>query len=308
MRCLVLGGRGFVGQRLARALLQQGYQVRVFDRPDPVAEMELIEQGAEFIGGDFFNCSDLLRAINGCEILFHLLATTLPKSSNDSPLDDASTNILGTIALLDLVAKIRGVRVIFASSGGTVYGAPQALPIPEDHPTDPLCAYGISKLAIEKYLALYARLQGLDYRVLRIANLYGEGQSPFRGQGAVAVFAYQALHGQTIEIWGDGSAVRDYLHVDDAVLALLAAMVHTGTDRVLNIGSGRGLSLNELIEALEGVLGWHIARTYREARGFDVGANVLDCSRAHRALAWTPQIAFPVGIERTVRWLSDTRL
>lgn len=306
MRCLLLGGRGFIGRRLMVELVRQGHQVRVFDRPDPLAEAELRECGVEFVGGDFLNQIELRRALDGCAVVFHLLATTLPKSSNDDPRNDAATNTLGTLGLLDLLKDTRGIRVVFASSGGTIYGIPHTLPITESHPTDPLCAYGISKLSIEKYHELYARLHGLDYRVLRIANLYGEGQSPFRGQGAIAVFAYKALRAEPIEIWGDGSTVRDYLHIDDVVQAFMAAMSYAGTERIFNIGSSRGHSLNELLEALETTLQRRVERIYRAARGFDVGANVLDCSRARTALGWEPQVSLSVGIERTIQWLGRT--
>jgi UDP-glucose 4-epimerase len=194
--------------------------------------------------------------------------------------------------------------VIFASSGGTVYGRPQSVPIDEQHPTNPVSAYGVGKLAIEKFLHLYDVLHGLSYRVLRMSNVYGEGQSPFRGQGAVAVFSYRALQGLPIEIWGDGTVIRDYVHVDDVSRAFLALMNHEGNSRIFNIGSGEGLSLNALLDKLEAVLATRIERRYLGSRKFDVPANVLNVALARDELHWQAEIPLDQGLRQVVRWMA----
>jgi UDP-glucose 4-epimerase len=155
----------------------------------------------EFIQGDFTNAVDLERAVDGCTSCVHLVSTTLPKSSNLAPAYDVESNLVGTIRLLELAVR-RGMRkVVFVSSGGTVYGIPRSIPIVETDPTEPISSYGITKLAIEKYLHLFHVMHGLDYSILRLSNPYGEGQRLNASQGAVAVFMGKVLDGEPIEIW-----------------------------------------------------------------------------------------------------------
>jgi len=293
-----------MGTHICRALLERGYPVRVFERPVPEPVSAERAQGPiEWVYGDFLNQSDVAAAVAGCEIIFHLISTTLPATSNDNPLYDVQTNLAGTIGMLD-AARASGVRrIIFVSSGGTVYGIPQATPITESHPTEPICSYGITKLAIEKYLHLYHSVHGLDYLVLRIANPFGEGQRPDAAQGAVAVFLRRALNGETIEIWGDGTVVRDYLYIDDVTNAFMRGLEYRGECRIMNIGSARGYSLNELLAAIERVLGKRVERTYVDSRPFDVPINVLDCTRAKQLLGWEPRVSLHDGLTRTVEWL-----
>lgn len=304
MKCLILGGAGFIGSHLAEALLAEGHQVRIFDRPNLVRPMELVaDERIEWFEGDFLNADDLALVLPGSEAVFHLVSATLPKSSNDNPAYDVETNVIGTLRLLD-IARTSGVqRVIFASSGGTVYGLPRTLPISETHPTDPLVSYGIAKLTIEKYLNMYHVLHGLDYCVLRLSNPYGERQRASASQGAVAVFLHKAIHNEPIHIWGDGNVTRDYIYIKDAAAALVRALSCKGEQRVFNIGSGQGLSLNQVLEAIEELLGRPVARTYEQERKFDVPANILDISRARDLLGWRPLIDFPAGLERTLRWM-----
>ncbi|CAB5289393.1 UDP-glucose 4-epimerase [Burkholderia multivorans] len=307
-RCLVLGGNGFVGSYLVEALVEAGHQPVVFERPQilRIAELEKLDQ-VTWIEGDFVNAEALDEALDGCEYVFHLISTTLPKSSNDNPIYDVDTNLRGTLALLDAMVKRKARKVIFVSSGGTVYGTPRSVPITETHPTEPLCSYGITKLAIEKYLHLYYVLHGLDYAVLRLSNPFGERQRFEAKQGAIAVFLGHALRGEPIEIWGDGSVVRDYIYVADAARALIAAMGDTdGDDRVFNIGSGEGRSLNQVLDAIETVLDRPVERRYLAGRSFDVPVSVLDIERAKRSLSWRPQVPFEDGLKNTVAWLRTT--
>jgi UDP-glucose 4-epimerase len=304
MKCVILGGRGFLGGQLHMALLREGHHVRIFDRPGSRAALAIAEQ--EYVGGDFGNREDLVEALAGCEVIFHLVCTTLPASSNENPLYDVETNLVSTIRLLDVARTSGTKKIVFASSGGTVYGVPQNVPVTENHPTDPLCSYAISKLAIEKFLHLYSHLHRVDYTVLRIANPYGEGQSPFGKQGAIAVFTYKALRGEPIQIWGDGEVVRDYLYAGDVADAMLKAMHYEGPHHVFNIGAGRGHSLNELLARIEALLGRRVERTYQPGRRFDTPVNVLDIGRAREHLRWTPGTTLETGLARTAEWLSKT--
>ena len=298
--CLVLGGAGFIGSHLAEVLLQAGHRVRIFDRPH-LDRLPSFLQRREFevFTGDFLNPYVLSAALEGSEIVFHLVSTTLPKTSNDNPVYDVESNVVGTLRLLEL-CRSQGVRkVVFVSSGGTVYGVPRSVPIDETHPTEPICSYGIQKLVIEKYLQLNHRIHGLDYCVVRPSNLYGPRQRLDVAQGAVAVFLDRALRGQPIEVWGDGSAVRDYLYVGDAAEALLKAASFEGEPRLFNIGSGVGSSLKQLIKEIEALLGRPLAVAYAAARPLDVPVNVLDTSLARRHLGWTARTSLAEGLRRT---------
>jgi UDP-glucose 4-epimerase len=184
-----------------------------------------------------------------------------------------------------------------------VYGLPKSLPVSEDHPTDPICSYGIHKLTIEKYLALGERLYGLQYCIVRPANLYGPRQRLDIAQGAVAVFLDRALRGEPIEIWGDGSVVRDYLYIDDAVEAILSAARFDGEPRIFNIGSGKGASLNELVAEIEKLLGRPVKVERRAARLVDVPVNVLECSAAAHHLGWRARTPLAEGLRRTCDWM-----
>jgi UDP-glucose 4-epimerase len=243
------------------------------------------------------------RALIGCDVCYHLVSTTLPQSSNADPVFDIETNVAGTVRLLNHAVRLGVKKVVFVSSGGTVYGIPRSVPISEDHPTNPICSYGITKLAIEKYLHLYLALHGLEYTVLRLANPFGERQRIQASQGAVAVFMGKVLRGEKIEIWGDGSVVRDYVYIGDAVEAMVKAAGYRGDERVFNIGSGKGVSLNEILEGLEAVTGQKADRRYTAARAFDVPVSVLAVARARAALGWTPTTPFTEGLRKMMAWM-----
>jgi UDP-glucose 4-epimerase len=208
---------------------------------------------------------------------------------------------VATLKTLEAAAFMRVRRVVFVSSGGTVYGIARQSPIPEDHSTDPICSYGIHKLAIEKYLHLFRAKNALDSIVLRVSNMYGESQGCNRPLGAVAHFTARAVDGVPIEIWGDGAITRDYIHVDDVVSALLSAKSYEGAERLFNIGTGRGVTLNQLVEMLQNRLSSPVPVNYKPQRGFDVLENVLDVSRAARDLAWTPRVSLEMGLEKMIR-------
>lgn len=304
MKCLVLGGRGFLGSHLCEALLRAGHTIRVFDRPK-LNEAWPPDWGkeVEWVEGDFMNQADATKAVQGCEIIFHLISTTLPRSSNENPVYDLEGNVLTTLHLLETASQLGVRKIIFVSSGGTVYGVPQQIPIKESHPTDPICSYGITKLAVEKYLQLFHTLHGLDYCVLRLANPFGPRQRISTAQGAVTVFLDKALRGETIEIWGDGSVIRDYFYVSDAVAALIQAVSYQGEARIFNIGSGTGKSLNEILDAMDLLMGMQIKRRYMPGRNFDVPVNVLDNALAMQNLGWKPHVPFSEGLSKTLEWL-----
>lgn len=304
MKCVIFGGGGFIGSAIVDRLLLDGSTVRIFDRPrvEPYRQFTTNEK-VEWIAGDYLSTHDVSRAIEGVDVVLHLVSTTLPKNSNDDPIYDVQSNVVGSLQMLNAMVSHGVQKIIFISSGGTVYGIPQYLPIDEQHPTNPLVSYGVTKLAIEKYLHLYERMHGIKTISLRVANPYGERQRAETAQGAVGVFLHQALSDKPIEIWGDGSVTRDYIYIGDVAEAFVRAIEYSGTKSVFNISSGSGTSLNGLVGMLEEELNKPIERIYRSARPFDVPASVLSNDLARTELHWMPTTSMQAGVARTATWM-----
>ena len=307
-RILVAGGAGFIGSNFVEEAIRRGHAVTVLDRHGATSGLPADARGQmKWIDGDFRDPDAARAACAGQDVAFHLIGTTLPKSSNDDPEFDFISNVSGTIRLLQ-AAKQQGVRkIVFISSGGTVYGIPRQMPIPETHPTDPISSYGISKLAIEKYLALFHSEHGLDYVILRVANPYGPHQRPERAQGAISVFTWRALNREPIMIWGDGSVVRDYVYVSDVVAAMMKVMDYSGEPRLFNVGSGVGHTLTDIVQVIERLLGRRVEVSHASPRSLDPPANVLDISSARRALGWMPTVSFEEGIRRSIAAIEKSR-
>jgi len=304
MRIVIFGGGGFIGSTIADRLLLDGHELRIFERPrvEPYRKFRENER-IEWITGDLLSIHDVTDAIDGVDAVLHLVSTTLPKSSNEDPIYDVQTNLVATLQMLNAMVAHNVLRIVFISSGGTVYGPPLYLPIDENHPTNPLVSYGITKLTIEKYLKMFEFMHGIKTITLRVANPYGERQRIETAQGAVGVFIHHALKGIPIDIWGDGSVTRDYLHVSDVAEAFVRALGYSGEKHCFNISSGAGISLNELIGMLEDMLGKQIKRNYLPGRPFDVPVSVLSNDLARKELKWEPRIMMRDGIARTAKWM-----
>lgn len=304
MNCLVLGGAGFIGSHLVDALAGKGHRVRVFDLPNISTEnLDGCRGGIEIHGGDFENRRAVSEALEGMDVAVHLVSTTLPGPSNENPAYDVETNVIGSIRFLEEAIRQGVGKIVFVSSGGTVYGIPEVLPIPETHPTHPICSYGITKLAVEKYLALFHHLYGLDYTILRLGNPYGERQRSASVQGAVAVFLGRLLRNEAISVWGDGNVARDYFHVSDLTRALLLAVEGNPPSRVYNVGSGRATSLLDILETVEAVTGLKPTVRFTEARKLDVPVNCLDITRIEQETGWKPAVSLTEGVDRTWAWM-----
>jgi len=303
MKILILGGNGFIGSHLVDRLLGEGQTVRVFDKYEERYRKPLPLVDYRF--GDFGNRGLLAEALVGIDTVIHLVSTSLPKTSNDDPAYDVQSNVIETLFLLEKCVEMGIKKVVFISSGGTVYGRPVQVPIPEDSPTEPQCSYGITKLTIEKYLALYQQLHGLDYTIVRPSNPFGSRQNPHGIQGAIPVFLGKAVQGEPVEIWGDGSVVRDYLYIDDLVEGIIQVLAYTGAQKVFNLGSGKGHSLNDLVRVIEAVMGSAVQVTYKEARSFDIPEIVLDITKAQRELNWSPRTEIKAGIQATWEFVRD---
>jgi len=308
--CLVLGGAGFIGSHIAEALVEAGYPVRLFDLPRrDLSNVAHLLPETEIVEGDFTNEVDLRHALPGVDYVFHLASTTLPANSNENPIYDVESNLIGALHLLQVAQTSRVKKIIFISSGGTVYGVPAATPIPETHPTLPISAHGITKLAIEKYLHLFYHLYGLEYVVLRVANPYGERQRSLGAQqGVVPVFMNHLRANEPVTIWGDGSAVRDFLYVKDVVRACCLALNSHSPERVFNVGSGQGVSLNGLLTLLQRVTGITPRVNYAPGRLVDVPQNVLDTTRIRQAWGWSATTPLETGLARTWEWVCSQGL
>jgi len=295
MTFLIVGGSGLIGRRLCARLSRQSVGVvatarRTVDLPAiPRVRWKAVDLAT------FTRWDELL---DGVTTVYHLAWSTIPASADPDPARDIIENVVGTVRLLEAARRVPGLRIVFASSGGAVYGPAEGLlPVSEAHPTRPVSAYGISKLMVEHYLEKHRALYGLDAVALRIGNCYGADQHKHKGLGAVTLFARAALRGEAISLFGSGTVVRDYVYVDDVVDALIAAGMRPTVPGPINIGSGTGHSLIDVISKLEAALGRRIEVQQAAPRTFDVSRSVLDVSRARERLDWTPAITLDLGIE-----------
>ena len=303
-KVLIMGGLGFIGSHLARELLSVGYRVKIFDKRYNSRHLIAdIEHEVEVEEGDIGKLEDVLASLKEADIVISLIHTTVPGSSMEDPAYDVYSNIASYVKWLGALHRTEVKRIIYISSGGTVYGIPHRVPIGEDHPTDPICSYGITKLAIEKYVAMYSHMYGIRYRICRPSNVYGEGQHLTLGQGAIGVFLSECLRGRAVEIWGDGEVVRDYLYVADLADAIVRLIGHEGDGRVFNISTGTGHSLNQLIKIMADNLKLEVKVNYKEARPYDVPVSVLDSSRLRNETDWTPRTGIAEGMGSYLNWL-----
>ena len=306
MNCIVLGGGGFIGSHLSEALLDRMDRVTVFDRANAPYLDLLSRKGAVIVTGNFLDIEDWHHLLNGVDLVYHLISTTVPKSSNDDPVFDVESNLVTTLKLLNVCKDARVKKVIIPSSGGTVYGVPQKVPIAESHPTDPISSYGITKLAIEKYAHLFWTLYGLDYCILRISNAYGERQPANGVQGVISTMIDEVLRHERIRIWGDGTVIRDFIHVSDIIIDFLKAGEYIGESKIFNIGSGIGYSLNDLVNELQTLNKGSFVVTYEPGRAFDVPVSLLDISLAKQVLDWEPKVNLNVGLKQNYEFMRSS--
>lgn len=295
---LVLGGGGFVGSHLVQALCAEGVHVLCVDRN---LRSERLHPLANHRTLDLFTCTDgdLDELISGCSLIYHLAWSSIPASAEADPFRDLKDNVGLAVRVFKASARA-GVRVVFSSSGGTVYGEGATAELAEDHPCNPMSAYGAGKRAAEMYAGLFRRTMGLDVRIARLANPYGAGQNPARPQGAVSRFARQTLEGEAIEIWGDGEVVRDYIHISD-VIACLVALGQASPDTlkghaIFNVGSGHGASLKDVLQIVADAVGQMPEVRFLPGRNMDIARNVLSIDRVRSTLGWAPRLNLADGI------------
>jgi len=296
-KALVLGGSGFIGQSMI-AMLFGDRPVLIADRVAPAGPQNanITYLPLDFASGDF---SSYLRGVN---LIVHLISTVAPNAGTSTLVDEIAENLIPTVRLLDDVVRTREApKLLFISSGGTVYGEGGRFPVTERDAASPICTYAAHKLAIEKYLHLYNVHHGLDYRIARLSNPYSSRAYTAGKPGAIPTFIEQMRKGKAVTVWGDGEQRRDFIHIDDAINAIGAILSYSGPERLFNVGTGIGTSVNELIALIASELGV-ISPTVRHiaARACDVQKNQLDISLLRTCTGWEPRIPLNEGIRRCI--------
>ena len=304
MKVLVIGGCGFIGSHVVDELLGAGRQLRVLDRRPEVFRPPL--SGVDYVQGDLSDTAQLYEALSGVEAVVHLASTTVPATSNMDPVADVQGNLLPFLKLLEVMRAAEVRRMVYLSSGGTVYGVPQSDPVCEDHPLNPISSYGIVKAAVEHYLFMEHQLHGLTYVALRASTPYGPRQGHTGIQGLIGTHLWRLARREPIEVWGDGSVVRDFIHVKD--LARLCHRALAGeVSGVFNAGSGEGTSVAEVVTRIcatvTATLGDEVQPVYKPGRDFDVPRVVLDMTRTKAALGWDTTIGLGEGLAETWDWV-----
>lgn len=302
MRALVLGGNGFIGSHVVDALLAAGHKVRIFDRAEDRYRPKLA--GVEYVIGSFDETFLVAEALADVEVVFHCISTTVPSTSNLDPVSDIQSNLINTVRLLQRMVEKGVSRIVYLSSGGTVYGRPTRDPVPVDHPLHPICSYGVVKVAVENYLNMYRELHGVRPVVLRASNPYGERQGHLGVQGVIGTFLGKTMRGESIEIWGDGSVVRDFIYVGD-LARLCVQAAESDACGVFNVGSGVGYSIREILDTITAVTNTKTSVDYKPSRNFDIQRVVLDISDTLESFDWQPSTTLPRGIQDTWKWLNE---
>lgn len=302
MKILVIGGSGFIGSHLVDALLRKGHRVTVYGRSPE--RFRGPPEGATFLQGDFGDERRIAEAVAGCDAVMHVLSTTVPGTSNLDPVADIEGNLVNTVKLLQAMREAEVAKLVFLSSGGTVYGIPQTDPVAEEHPLQPISSYGIVKTAIEHYLHMEQHLHGLQYTVLRASNPYGPRQGGAGIQGVIGTYLGNIAQGQPIRLWGDGAIVRDFIYIDDLV-DLCVKAVESDASGIFNAGKGEGHSIRNIIDTISDVVGRPIEPVIEPGRQFDVPRVVLDISKAREAFDWEPKTDLRDGIAANWRWVQE---
>ena len=305
MKVLVLGGCGFIGSHIVDALQSAGQSVRVFDRQPERFRKPLAK--VDYRIGNFGDRMALIEALSGMNAVIHLVSTTFPGTADLDPKTDVQDNLAGTIALLDCMVSVGVSRILFLSSGGTVYGIPKIVPIPESHPLCPINSYGIVKVAIESFLEMYRRTRGLSPVIMRASNPYGQRQGHTGVQGVITTFLSRVMADEQIEIWGDGTVVRDYLNVAD-LARLCVKAIRSDAQGPYNAGSGVGTSVNEIINVVRRTTGKKIEPIYKASRSTDVPLSILDISRAQKDFVWAPTSDLDAGVAEIWAWMQTSAI
>lgn len=308
MKVLIFGAAGFIGTNLTKHLLN-----------DTDVTLTLVDGNISYFGhltknelhkvhlieSKFTENTDFDELVKNQDIVYHLVSTTVPTTSNQHIPDEIVANVVVTAKLLDACVRCGVKKVIFVSSGGTVYGKDVKSPISEESETLPISSYGLQKLSIEKLLYLYSYMYGLDYRVIRLANPYGPYQRPNGVLGAVTTFTYKALNDEPITVYGDGTVVRDFIYIEDAVRAIRNISTSTDGPRIYNVGSGTGTSIKMVLDTIAQSLNKKLEINYIAGRKVDVPINYLNIDRYVASFGNIVSVPLDQGILKTAKFLQS---
>ena len=304
MNILLLGAAGFIGTNLTRKLSEDpNNKITLVDVNKAYFHPDVCGANVSLVESPLDENADFASLLQGQQIVYHLISTTVPTTSNQLVANELTANVVMTARLLDACVSCGVQKVIFISSGGTVYGKESRCPLKEDTATNPITSYGIQKVTIEKLLYLYHYMHGLDYRVIRLANPYGPYQRPNGILGAVTTFTYKALNRDKIVVYGDGSVVRDFIYIDDAVRGILTIADGDSQHKTFNLGSGYGTSIRQVLEQIQSSLNISMDIVWQEGRKVDVPVNFLDMTRYETEFGPMNSIPLQEGIRKTADFM-----
>lgn len=311
MNIIILGAAGFIGTNLAIQLSKnRNNRITLVDRKKEyffnMEKMNLKNVEIKESSLEYDDCFD--RLLIGQEVLYHLVSTTVPTTSNQHISQELQANVIFSSNLFEACVRCDVTKVVFISSGGTVYGKEDNCPLNEHTLTYPISSYGIQKITIEKLLYLYKYMYGLDYRIIRLANPYGPYQRPDGVLGAVTTFIYKALKGEEITVYGDGSVIRDFIYIDDAIRAIINIVNGTSARCTFNLGCGYGTSIKQVLDTIKNTLGLELNVVYKEGRKVDVPVNFLDISRYESYYGKLEPIILNEGIRKTAEFMKENYL
>lgn len=306
MKIILLGAAGFIGTNLVIELAKnKKNEITVVDRNktyfSTLQNMDIPH--LRIVESDLTMDSDYMSLVANQDLVYHLVSTTVPTTSNQHIAEELKGNVVLSANLFEACVHQGVKKVVFLSSGGTVYGKESKCPLNEKTPTNPITSYGIQKVSIEKLLYLYNYMYGLNYRIIRLTNPYGPYQRPNGVLGAVTTFTYKALRGEEINVYGDGSVVRDFIYIDDAVRGIQKIVEGNDRHHTFNLGCGYGTSIKQVLETIEDALGIELNIKYTEARKVDVPVNYLDIKRFETAYGSLNPISLVEGIRKTAKFM-----
>jgi len=305
-KILITGGAGFIGSHIVDLFIKKGHKVVVIDNLSRGTKKNLNSKAK------FYQIDLLSPRLNKVfekekpEIIIHEAAQVNVRASIKDPKKDARINIYGAINLFSQAAKYKVKKIIYASSGGAIYGEPKYLPVDEKHPIEPLSPYGVSKYTVELYLRYFAKMHSIPYTILRYANVYGPRQDLLGEAGVVAIFINKFLHNETPLIFGDGKQTRDFVYVGDVARANYLAY-KLGVNEEINIGTGKKTSVLDIFNLLNKEFKKDIKPEFKEAVAGEVRQIILDNKKAKKVLGFTPQIDFESGLKKTIDWAKSTQ-
>lgn len=306
MKILVTGGAGFIGSHVVETFLAEGHEVCVVDDLSS-GQRTNVPPGVRLHAVDIRG-AELAKVFEEeePEVVSHQAARANVRESFEKPQLYADVNVVGSVNLLECCRRSKVRKIIYASTGGAVYGEPRTIPVPEDHPIDPLDPYGASKHHVEHYLHIYQTGFGVAFTALRYPNVFGPRQDPFGEAGVVAIFTARMLKGERPTINGSGEQMRDFVYVGDVARANLLAL-ERGDGEILNIGSGQGVSVREIFENLAVLTGFQEEPEFGPAKAGEVFRIFLNAERARRQLGWTPQVSLQKGLASTVEFFRSVQ-